>query len=236
MKPICLIPTAAGLLFAVSSASAATPLPIWNGDPGTTRNGFLFDTPSTTPTANIDENDFGDATALITVGPNSGGYNDASDPIALSGNDADGAWALDRFAGDPFVGIEVTVPFEAPALGSLFTLEFQAYTVVYSFPGIAENPNFSATGHTIRNATFMQETVAADPGFPGASYVGLTYTGFIDNVSPADGPITFQFATEEASAVITDRTEVFTRATAVPEPSSALLALGGLAVLFRRRR
>ncbi len=140
-------PTTPALIFTLLAASgvavvrAATPLPAWDGDPGSTRQGYLFDTGSLSPTANILQNSYGVPTANLTLGAFTSGWQDPNAPYTNPGADGDGAWDL----GISGV-IQVTVPIAlAPAdPGTYYRVDFQVWAVAYK--GITALPAFEADG------------------------------------------------------------------------------------------
>ena len=225
-------PAAVSLILAAASPLlvAATPLPGWYGQPGTTRQGFgEFNSASQTPAADVLENPFGTAAAQITLGSFADGWQDPGDPIDLSGVNADGAWDLGvsgRFS------VSAPVVPAAPAPGQFYRVDFQVYAVGYS--GITALPNFSITGVTPAGLNMTTAVVAADPMFPGASWNSRTWTGYFDTVSP--GAFTFNIAAPASNTSVVDTVEVFTRLTLVPEPGTPALALLAWGWLMRRRR
>jgi hypothetical protein len=224
-SPLLAAALAAGGL---SDASAATPLPGWYGEPDTTRQGYLFTDGSLTPAPEIIENPYGTPVATVTTGGFSDGWQDPLAPFDLAGVADDGAWDLGT-AGAISVILEVAE--NPPEPGTFYRIEFQVYAVAYF--GITALPGLETIGLTPENLTVSQTLVATDPGFPGASWQGLKWTGSFDNVTTNQASFALKAPSDNISVV--DTFEVFTQVTVVPEPSAALMMLTSLLAWSLRR-
>lgn len=222
--------TALVLLALADFSRAATPLPLWYGQPGTTRQGYLYTGGSLTPAANPLENAYGTVSSQITLGSFSDGWQDPNDPIDLTGVDADGAWDLGR-SGKIAIAAPAAPSDAAP--GFYYRVDFQVYAVGYR--GISALPSFSMDSIVPQNLSMSSATVANDPLFPGASWDSRTWTGEFYTTSAA--PVVFNITAPANNTSVVDTVEVFTRFTLIPEPGTALLA--GLSAVFcflRRKR
>lgn len=210
--------------------SAATPLPSWNGDPGSTRQGYLFNTGSLSPTANILSNSYGVPVANVTLGNFTSGWQDPAGQYTNPGADGDGAWDLGVSG---FIDINVPIATAPAAPGSYYQVDFQVWVVAYK--GITALPLFETIGLSAEDLASSEVLVAPDPEFPGATWQGLTWTGYFDNLTQDDVTIRIKAPSNNISVI--DTVEVFTLTTLVPEPSSILLLLpAAVAVALRRRR
>lgn len=209
--------------------SAATPLPPWYGQPNSTRQGYYFDTNSQSPAANVLENPHGTPGATIVLGNFSDGYQDPGNSIDLNGVNNDGAWDL---------GISGTITVQLngapapPPPGSYYRFYFEVYVV--SYQGITALPLFEAVGLTPVDPVRQQSLVAPDPLFPSATWEGITWTGYFDNVLTND--LTFRIKAPSNNTSVVDSLEVFTHYTLVPEPSATLFVLGATIGWASRRR
>lgn len=222
--------TAALSIASALSLQAATTLPLWYGQPGTTRQGYTFGTASTTPAASPLENAYGAVSSQITPGAFSDGWQNPLEPVDLSGVNADGSWDL-GMAGK----FTVTIPLapSAPAPGFHYRVDFQVCAVGYL--GITSLPNFSLTGVTPSGLSMTQALVGVDPIFPGASWTSRTWTGFFDTTSSS--PLQFNITAPANNTSVIDTVEVFTRYTLIPEPDAPLLMLlAGLWLVRGRSR
>lgn len=218
----------ATLLLSGSLLHAATPLPLWYGQPGTTRQGYTFGSGSQTPGANPLVNSYGTVSSQITLGSFSDGWQDPAEPVDLSGVDADGSWDL-GLAGN----FAVSAPYApaAPAPGFYYRVDFQVYAVGYR--GITALPNFSLTGATPSGLSMTQAFVANDPLFGGATWESRTWTGYFDTTTAP--PVAFTISAPANNTSVIDTIEVFTRITLIPEPGSTALCLAAGLLLLRRR-
>lgn len=211
-----------------SAATAATPLPLWYGDDGTTRQGYLFTSGVVNPTPEILESPYGMPTATVAVGGFSDGWQDPASEFDLTGVLEDGAWDL-GIAGTITVMLEAAQ--DPPPPGTFYRIDFQVYAV--SYLGITALPTLDTLGLTAGDLTITQSFVAVDPLFPGASWQGLTWTGFYDNMDT--NLISFAVKAPFNNTSVVDTYEVFTRVTLVPEPSSALMFMASLMAWTLRR-
>lgn len=217
------------LVCSASGLFAATPLPVWNGQPGSTRQGYEFTSGDTTPDASPLINSFGSVSAVVTTGSFSDGWQDPGEPIDLSGANVDGAWDL-GVAGT--ISASVPVIPSSPAPGFYYRVDFHVNVVAYR--GITSLPSFTNSGFTAMGLTMTTGTVAVDPLFPGASWDYRSWTGYFDTVSPA--AVQFGVAAPANNSSVVDSFEVFTRYTLIPEPGSCTLIGIGLLLGSRRRR
>ena len=214
------------LLVISSAAHAATPLPVWYGEPNTTRSGYQFSTSSTTPSPEVSVNPYGLPTATVAVGSFSTGWQNPATPFTLPGVEADGAWDL---------GVSGTmtlmVPFApaAPGPGQSYRVDFLVYMVGYDGP--TSLPTLTTPGLAVTDLTSSDALVLADP--PGA-WRSRTWMGTAENVT--GNFATFQLNAPSNGSVV-DTYEIHTRFTLVPEPSVAagMLVVSGLTLLRRRR-
>jgi len=213
----------------VGALSAATPLPSWDGDPGSTRQGYLFNTGSLAPTANFLANSYGVPSASITLGSFNTGWQDPLGQFTNPGADGDGAWDL-GIAG--FIDVQVPVAPAPADPGTHYRVDFQVWAVAYQ--GITALPAFSAVGLSAEDLASNQHLVAIDPEFPGASWQGITWTGYFDDVTTDH--ITFRIQAPSNNISVIDTYEVFTLTTLVPEPSASLLLIAAASLGLRSRR
>jgi hypothetical protein len=223
-----LLPTSAALVMLSSQAQAQ--LPSWYGQPNTTRTEYIFDSGVITPSANIFESPFGAASALVTVGAFSSGWQDPLAPFSLSGITNNGAWDLGRFG-----TINVTLPIASapPDPGFTYTVDFDIYAIFYLSSPIA-SPTLETFGNVPSNLVRTQTFEADDPGFPGATWQRVRWTGSFQ----AQTATSLQIGITGAffGSVIDDM-GLFTRTTAIPEPSAALLiCFSAIGLVVRRRR
>lgn len=225
-----IFPASLSFLAISTVLTAATPLPLWYGQPNTTRQGYAFSSAALSPAASPLENPYGAVTSQVTLGNFSDGWQDPNDPIDLSGVDPDGTWDL-GLSGN----ISVSVPaVSGPAAsGYVYRIDFEVYAVGYR--GITALPSFSTTGFTPVGLTMTQSTVAPDPLFPGASWDSRRWTGYFDTTSGS--PVTFTVSAPANNTSVIDTLEVFTRFTLIPEPAVSLLFFGpAIGLLLRRHR
>jgi len=226
MFPVAAVFVAGGL----SVVSAATPLPVWYGEANTTRQGYFFASNSTTPSADILENPYLAPMTTITLGSFSDGWQDPASPYDLTGVESDGAWDL-GIAGN--INVSCTVGAAPPPPGAYYRVDFQVYVVAYR--GITALPLFNSPGFTPFDLVRTQSTVAPDPEFPGATWEGLKWTGYFDNVTTNN--IGFSIRAPSNNVSVIDNMEVFTKLTLIPEPSTMLLfVLSTFGWAIRRRR
>jgi hypothetical protein len=231
MKPLAkhiLLASVGGIL----TSQGATPLPDWYGDPDTTLQSYLFTDDDLTPDANTLENPYGTPVATVTQGQFASVWQDPSDPIAQSGATSDGAWDL-GVAGD------ITVQFDAAAdpapPDSFYRIYFHVYSIGYQDSGFVALPTFEVVGLT-PNDLVQSQALVLDKGF-GASYQGLLWTGYLDNLQT--NALTFRLNASSVSLTVADSFEIFTRTEVilVPEPSTSFLMLvPAFAWVARRRR
>jgi hypothetical protein len=229
-KSLCGLPVAAILAAgAFSIVRAATPLPVWYGEPNTTRQGYEFTNNSITPSATILENSYGLPITTITLGGFADGWQDPANPIELSGVLANGAWDLGTAGA---ITAQCRVAANAPLPGSYYRIDFMVYAVAYR--GITALPLFDSLGLTGRDLVLTQTTVAEDPIFPGATWEGRTWTGYFDHVTT--NIVGFAIKSPANNTSVIDTYEIFTKATLVPEPSAILLWFMPVAAWSLRRR
>jgi hypothetical protein len=231
LKPAFCSPIAAYLAACgFSSAIAATPLPAWYGDPDTTRQGYEFTSGSFSPLPEILENPHGTPVASVTLGGFSDGWQDPESEFDLTGVLEDGAWDLGTAGA---ITVMLKVAENPPEPGTFYRIQFQIYVVAYL--GITALPGLDTLGLTAGDLTFSQTLVATDPLFPGATWQGLKWTGYFDNVTTNQIGFAIQAPTNNTSVV--DTYEVFTQVTLVPEPSAVLMVFSSfLAWSLRRSR
>jgi hypothetical protein len=222
--------TAALLCGGFFEVRAATPLPAWYGESDTTRQGYLFTTSSMSPTADILENPYQPPQATVTLGGFADGWQDPANPLELSGVLADGAWDL-GMGGTITVSCQVAA--NPPEAGMFYRVDFEVYAVAYD--GITALPVLGTAGLLPKGLVLTQTTVAADPMFPGATWEGLQWTGYFEDLTIDTLAFTLEAPADNTSVV--DTLEVFTKVTIVPEPSvAALLVVPALGWVLRRRR
>jgi len=214
----------------IEIVGAATPLPAWYGQANTTREGYEFTNASLTPAATLLENANGTPAAVVSLGSFADGWQDPANPVQLSGVAQNGAWDLGTAGA---ITVQCAVAANPPVAGTFYRIDFEVYVVAYK--GITALPSLNTLGLAANDLTLTQTTVAVDPVFPGATWEGLKWTGYFDNVSTNTVSFAAQSPTNNTSIV--DTYEVFTRATLVPEPSTILLfILPAAAWLLQRRR
>jgi hypothetical protein len=212
---------------------AATVIPIWAGDPGTTQQEYQFDTNSLSPMANALANPFGTPAGTVSITDFfASGWQDPSSASALSGVASDGAWDVGREG-----TFTVDVPFSpgAPPAGSYYRVDFHVHVVAYQLAGISAVPDLVDGGMTVHDPSFDQITIAPDPEFAAAKWEGLTWAGYFDGVTDPS-PISFQIKAPASTLSVLDTVEVFTRYSLIPEPSVPLLVMAGVAILGVTRR
>ena len=214
--------------------SAATPLPLWYPGPDTTRQGYNFDTVSLTPPPNVVSNPYGTPLTTITLGTFSDGWQEPGNLPPPAVNDTNGV----AYDGAYDLGISGTVITQlafastVAAPGTYYRVYFQVYTVAYF--GITALPAFNPVALSPTALVRTQSFVANDPYFPGATWQGVRWTGYFDNVT--SNSLTLGITAPVNNTTIVDTFEVFTRFELIPETSSSLLALGSAVVLMIRRR
>lgn len=231
MNPLPLLAAGTLALLLIQPGTAATTIPTWVGDADTTGARWIFSTGSTTPTPEILPASYAVPQATITVSPLGAGWQDPGNPVDLSGSAQDGAWDLGK-PGE--IATDIQVAPTVPGPGFSYVIEFVVCAQAYF--GATELPQFT-TSETVLGLTQTDEFVAADPLFPGFSWVARTWTGTFTGVET--DTITFAIDSDATTfGTVVDSFEVYTRVVAVvPEPSSALLAsLGLLASILRRKR
>lgn len=217
--------------FIALPVGAAVSLPTWHGEANTTSQVFLFDSAILTPGPNHASNPFGEATATVGKGAFGNGWESPGAPFGNPGHDGDGAWDIGGAGGM----IQITVPI-APAgspseVGSLDVwIHLVAYQDLQKLPivaldGAALSPIDSSIASTRPpSGRWYELTLSAEVAGFSADTITLTFTP----------PSTLQ-APNGISVI--DRVEIYTRFTAVPEPSAVLFVLmGGTTAAFRRRR
>ena len=185
---------------------AVTPLPVWYGEPRTTRTGYIFDNNSLSPLPNLSENPFGSPAATVTLGTVADGWQDPQIPWDNSGVLSDGAWDIGKTG-----VISVTVPFAptVPPAGMYYDVAFLVRTVAYK--GIMALPSFDSSVTPALDLVLSQATVAQDPMFSGATWEGLTWTGHVAHVSASNLSLAIKSPANNMSVV--DTYEVFTQYT-----------------------
>jgi len=213
-----------------SAAIAATPLPAWYGEPDTTRQGYEFTNGNLSPLAEVLENPYGTPVASVTLGEFSDGWQDPESEFDLTGVLEDGAWDLGKAGA---ITVMLKVAEDPPEPGTFYRVQFQVYVVAYL--GITALPGLDTLGLTAGDLTFSQSFVANDPLFGGATWQGLQWTGYYDNVTT--NQIGFAVKAPANNTSVVDTYEVFTQVTLVPEPSAALMVFASfLAWSLRRSR
>lgn len=219
-----------------SMATAATPLPTWVADPTTTRQGYEFNTGSLTPMANTLDNTNGVPMTTITLGVGSDGWQKPGNlpkPAvnATNGVTYDGAYDLGILG---TIVSDIAFAPTAASPGTYYRVYFQLYTVDYE--GITKVPDFFPNNLTVMDLAMTKVFVANDPRIGFATWQGLTWTGYFDNVTSNN--LAFGIIAPNNNTSIIDTYEVFTRYEVIPETSTNLLALGSTLLLmaYRRRR
>jgi hypothetical protein len=236
-----LLATALGLSAALP-ASAAVSLPSWNGQPNTTSQVFLFNTASTTPSANNSVNPYGTASASVVVGFFGNGWENPADaPASNPGFNGDGAWdvgtGIDSLSGnrlgpDGSITFSVPVAPAAPGVGQSYRLDILIYAVAYQ--DLHRLPEASVLGLAPGDLVLASSNVLGTRP-PNGTWRELTWTAVKEGHTTGALSVALTPPTGEASVI--DRVEIYTRYTLVPEPSSAvLLMLAGATVSLRRRR
>ncbi|RYD24522.1 MAG: hypothetical protein EOP87_25950 [Verrucomicrobiaceae bacterium] len=229
MKSLALrifIASAGGIL----GASAATPVPAWFGGPNSTHQAFLFTSNDTTPDANTVQNPYGTPVSTVTLGGFATGWQNPANPIQQSGALADGAWDLGT-AGS--ITVQMNAALNPAPVGSFYRTFFHVYAVAYEASGFVELPTFETVGLSPVDLLRTQSLVLNKP--PGASYQGILWTGYVDNLTT--NSLTFRLNSPAASLSVVDSFEVFTQYQLIPEPSAAFLLIApALAWTVRRRR
>lgn len=214
-------------------ASAATPLPTWYGEPGSTRQGFRFSTSSLTPVPEVSENPFGTAVSQVVLGGFAAGYQSSTDEFATSGVDKDGAWDL-GVAGS--FSLACRIASSAPAPGETYRVDFLIYAVYYLDSPMIQPPVLDTLGLAAQDLAVVSETVGHDGFRP---YIGRTWTGYFSEVSTDGISVAARVPTVTSGikpTTVLDTFEVFTRVTVVPEPAVPLLAAFASMVLLARRK
>ena len=166
----------------------------------------------------------------VNLGGYSDGWQDPANPIDLSGISNDGAWDLGTSG---FISVLCHVASAPPPPGSYYRVDFQVYVVAYR--GITSLPSMDTVGVTVLDPEYSQSTVGPDPGFPGATWEGSVWTGYVDQLGAGD--LTFAIRAPVNNTSVVDTMEVFTKLTLVPEPTAPLLFAMSIMgwVLLRRR-
>jgi hypothetical protein len=185
-------------------ATAATPFPAWDGEPNTTRQGYAFTSRSLTPAADILRNPYQTPVATVTLGALNDGWQDPQVPWANSGVLSDGAWDIGK-AGT----ITVTCKVAATPPATVYRIDFLVYAVAYK--GLTAMPSFECPGLPASALTLTQATVATDPKFPGATWEGLKWIGYFDNVTT--NTVSFVIKSPSNNMSVIDTNEVFTKVT-----------------------
>ena len=218
------------VVLATGGVRASTPLPGWYGQPGTTRQGYWFDSSSLTPSANIMENPYQTPVASVSPGAFSDGWQDPMHTIDLSGVLLDGAWDL-GIAGSITVVCQVAA--NPPAPGTHYRVDFEVYAVAYR--GITALPSLDTLGLLANDLVLTQTLVAEDPEFPGASWQGRMWTGYFESLQT--NTVSFAVKAPSNNTSVVDTYEVFTKVTLIPEPSLVMLSVvSALGWSLRRRR
>ena len=221
--PSCLLAAAVAVAVVAAFAAgmsdvarAATPIPAWEGEPNTTRQGYAFTSGSLTPAAEILRNPYQTPAATVTLGTFNDGWQNPQIPWANCGVLRDGAWDIGK-AGT--IAVTCKVAATLPATG--YRIDFVVYAVAYR--GLTAMPSFECPGLTASNLTLTQAKVATDPKFPSASWEGLKWTGYFDNVTT--NTVSFVIKSPANNMSVIDTYEVFTKVTGAGVSSYEVWAL-----------
>lgn len=216
------------LICCIGQATAASVVPSWAGEAGTTHHVYTFSSNTATPAADTAQSAF--ASPTLTVLPDAGGsgWQDPNEEFTSPGVNSDGAWDL---ASSGSISISLPVAAAAAAVGTTYRIDFVIYVVGLVTPN--ELPSLSTVGLSPQDLAITDANV--QPPMPLSRWDSRTWTGYYEGVSSS--AITLQLLAPELSGSTVDTFEVYTRVTVVPEPSISMLALAaGLAGCLRRRR
>jgi hypothetical protein len=203
------MPVAAVITFGACDVGfSATPLPVWFGESNTTRQGYAFTTSSLTPVPEILQNPYQTSVATVTLGALNNGWQDPQVDWDNTGVLKDGAWDIGT-AGS----IKVSCKVAASAPATVYRIDFQIYAVAYKISPFFVVPSFECPGLTPKSLTLTQTTVATDPEFPGATWEGLKWTGYFDNVTTDTVNFFIKSPIGGISVSLIDSYEVFTKMT-----------------------
>jgi hypothetical protein len=210
----------------------AVVLPVWFGDPNTTSQVFLFDTPSLTPAPNVSGNPYGTTSASVDVGFFGNGWENPADlPISNPGFDGDGAWDVGA-GNDGSITFQVPVAPSDPGPGMSYRLDIMIYVIAYR--DLQELPEASVLGLAPGDLLLTSSNILSTRP-PAGSWRELTWQGLKED--HATDSITIALTPPTGDVSVIDRVEIYTRYEVVPEPSTAVLSLlAAWAFCLRRRR
>lgn len=210
-------------LAGICSSEAAAP--IWFPGPLATHQVFGFTNSQNPSPLTLDQNPYGNPTAVIQLGPFADGWQDPavpSDLIGPSGN-PDGAWELGQSG-----TMIATIPI-APITGS-YDVQFQISVVWYD--GLTKRPVFSVAGYPGASISSSTSLVEVDPIIGSASWQETIWTGTIFGATSNQIGMTL---TAPGSGSYVANYEIYTNV--IPEPTTFLLGGGfAIAAMLRRRR
>ena len=119
---------------------------------------------------------------------------------------SDGAWDIGKSGS---IAVSCKVATAAPA--NTYRIDFQIYAVAYK--GVFVMPSLECPGLTPQNLMLIQTMVATDPKFPGATWEGLKWTGYFDNVTT--DTVNFVIKSPVNGMSLIDTYEIFTKVTGV---------------------
>jgi hypothetical protein len=186
--------------------------PVWSGERGSVRHLYLFPNDGLTPSADASSNSFGVASAVVSLGQYSAGWQDPDPTLDVPescGELGSGAWDLGK---SPVGSIRVTVPIGngPPAAGFTgYDVDIQVNVVGYDV--MVALPSLSAEGYTPSNQATEDSLAFLDPTL--GSWSNRTWTTRIYYVT--EDHVTL-IVTASSSGSIIDTIEVYAHAEAVP--------------------
>lgn len=208
------------VLLAAASAAVADDIapPAWRGQPGSSFQAWDFLTDSTTPAPEAADNNYGSPTALVTVGAFASGYIDTYPPGVTDARD--GLWDLGSLG-----TIDLVIPNSSrtgPNTWKDIVIQVTYYEDIQVAP-VVTVPG----GSLVDSDTLVAQNI---PGW-GTFYTDVYYWHLEPN--PLEEQILI--TSDEMWGSMIDQVVVDT--ICMPEPTTmALLAIGGIALLRRRRR
>lgn len=215
------------LICCIGQATAASVVPSWAGEAGTTHHVYTFSSNTATPAADTAQSTFASPTLTVLPGGAATGWQDPNEEFTSPGVDSDGAWDLGNGGS---ISFSLPVAAAAAAVGTTYRIDFVIYMVGLVTPNVL--PTLSAVNLAPQDLGIVDAQVQAPVAL--SRWDSRTWTGYYEGVTTRD--ITLNFTAPTNGSTV-DTFEVYTRVTVVPEPSTSLLALAaGLAGCLRRRR
>ena len=197
-----------------SSAWAYTPVtpPGWSNVTGCVRHLYLFPNDGLTPSADASSNSFGAASAVVSLGQYSAGWQDPDPMLDVPesyGELGSGAWDLGK---SPVGSIRVTVPIGNGASAAGFTgYDVDIQVNVVGYDSLVGLPSLSAEGLTPSNPSTEDSLAFLDPTL--GVWSNRTWTASFHHVM--EDHVTL-IVTASSSGSIIDTIEVYAHAEAVP--------------------